>query len=87
MDETVEMTVTGTLLSLVVQHLRGVPADVDWATARLPDLGLDSMSAIELVLAIEETFGAQFPEEALVRETFTTLGSLESVVRSILLRP
>jgi acyl carrier protein len=76
-------TVSGVLLALLGDHLRSVPQDVDWATASLPDLGLDSMSAIELVLAIEDAYGARFPEELLVRETFATYGSLESVVRSM----
>ncbi|MEW2625761.1 phosphopantetheine-binding protein [Streptomyces sp. NPDC048106] len=65
-------------------HLRNVPPDVEWATVRLPDIGLDSMSAIELVLTIEERFGVQFPDELLVRETFESLASLESAVRSML---
>jgi acyl carrier protein len=82
-NEAIELTLSGQLLALVVNHLRRVPPDVDWATAQLPDLGLDSMSAIELVVAIEDTFGAQFPEESLVRETFTTFKSLETVVLSM----
>ncbi|OKK04998.1 hypothetical protein AMK26_15800 [Streptomyces sp. CB03234] len=64
--------------------MRSVPPDVDWSTVRLPDLGLDSMSAIELVLTIEERFGVQFPDELLVRETFEYLSSLEAAVRSML---
>ena len=75
------------LLELLTGHLRAVPVGVDWDTALLPDLGLDSMSAIELVLALEEAFGVQFPEELLVRETFATLASLESAVRTMTGRP
>ena len=86
-SETVDTRVSDTLLPVLEGHLRRVPADVDWATASLPDLGLDSMSAIELVLAIEDTFGAQFPEELLVWETFATYWSLESAVRSMVGRP
>jgi acyl carrier protein len=76
-------TVSDTLREVLTRHLRRVPADVDWATVSLPDLGLDSMLAIELVIDIEEAFGTQFPEELLVRETFGTFGSLETVVRSM----
>ncbi len=86
----VELTgtrVTEQLLEVLTRHLRTVPPDVDWESVALPDLGLDSMSAIELVLALEETLGVRFPEEALVRETFATYASLESVVRSLVDRP
>lgn len=82
-NEVTESTLSDQLLILVTSHLRRVPADVDWTTVQLPDLGLDSMSAIELVVAIEDAFGAQFPEESLVRETFATFRSLETVVRSM----
>jgi acyl carrier protein len=72
------------LRDTLVDHLRNVPPDVEWTTVRLPDIGLDSMSAIELVLTIEDRFGVQFPDELLVRETFESLHSLESAVRSML---
>jgi len=84
-DEVTQQTLSDQLLTLVTSHLRTVPLDVDWTTVKLPDLGLDSMSAIELVLAIEDAFGTQFPEESLVRETFATIKSLETVVRSMVL--
>ena len=84
--ELTQATVSGTLRKVLAGHLRRLPADVDWTTVSLTDLGLDSMSAIELVLDIEETFGAQFPEELLVRETFATFQSLETVVKSMVLQ-
>ncbi|MBQ0984721.1 hypothetical protein KBZ10_09365 [Streptomyces sp. F63] len=67
--------------------MRGIPRDADPAAVSLPDLGLDSMSAIELVLAVEEAFGARFPEELLVRETFASPAALETAVLSMVLRP
>jgi acyl carrier protein len=81
-----EAAVPATLLKVLACHLREVSAAVDWTTVSLPDLGLDSMSAIELVLDIEDTFGTQFPEELLVRETFATFASLETVVRSMVMQ-
>jgi acyl carrier protein len=79
-----DATVSEKLLTVLAGHLPSIPADLDLATVSLPDLGLDSMSAIELVIAIEDTFGVQFPEEQLVRETFATYGSLETVVKSMI---
>lgn len=65
-------TVSDTLRAVLVTHLRRVPDDVDWSTAALADLGLDSMVAIELVVDLEQVFETEFPEELLVRETFAT---------------
>ncbi|WP_411102086.1 acyl carrier protein [Streptomyces sp. cmx-4-9] len=71
------------LVDVLTTHLNGVPADVDWDTVPLADLGLDSMSAIELVITIEDAFGVQFRDELLVRETFATFASLEGAVRGM----
>lgn len=84
--EVTEVTVSDTLLKVLARHLRSVPDDVDWATVLLPDLGLDSMSAIELVIDLEDAFGVQFSDDLLVRETFATFVSLETVVRSMVLQ-
>jgi len=85
--EVTDATVSEALLEVLAGHLRSVPADVDWSTVELRDLGLDSMTAIELVIDIEERFGAQFPEDLLVRETFATFGALETTVRSMVRQP
>ncbi|CAM3727629.1 phosphopantetheine-binding protein [Kibdelosporangium persicum] len=53
------------------------------ADARLRDLGLDSMRAIELLFAIEDTFGVSIPDERLTDETFETGRSLWSVVEEL----
>jgi acyl carrier protein len=41
------------------------------------------MSAIELVIDIEDRFGAQFSEERLVRETFATFPALVAAVQDM----
>jgi acyl carrier protein len=46
------------------------------AESRLRELGLDSMKAIELLFAIEDTFGVSLPDEDLNDTTFATAGSL-----------
>ncbi|WP_305788034.1 phosphopantetheine-binding protein [Symbioplanes lichenis] len=74
--------VSDKLRTVLVAHLHP-PQDQDWTTVPLADLGLDSLSAIDLVIHLEDAFGAEFPPELLVRETFATFGSLESAVRSM----
>ena len=51
--------------------------------ARLRDLGLDSMREIELLFAIEETFGVAVPDDKLVDSTFATAGGLWGVVEEL----
>ena len=50
----------------------------------LQALGLDSMTAIELLLDLEQTFGIILPDELLTAETFRTPATLEGAVRSLL---
>jgi acyl carrier protein len=51
--------------------------------SRLRDLGLDSMRAIELLFAVEDTFGVVIPDERLTEATFETGGSLWSVIEEL----
>jgi acyl carrier protein len=47
---------------------------------RLPDFGLDSLTAVNLSMDLEETFGVVFPDTALIAATFTTAGTLWQTV-------
>jgi acyl carrier protein len=51
--------------------------------SRLRDLGLDSMQAIELLFAIEDTYLVSLPDEVLNDTTFATAGSLWTVIESL----
>ena len=51
--------------------------------ASLQQLGLDSMTAIDLLLDLERTFGILLPESLLTAETFRTPATLEAAVRSL----
>jgi acyl carrier protein len=51
--------------------------------ARLRDMGLDSMRAIELLFAVEDTFGVSIPDERLTDATFETGRSLWSVIEEL----
>lgn len=71
------------VIELVCRHVRFAQPGEDWAAVRLVDLGLDSMSAIDLVLDIEDRLGIVFPDELLVAETFETAMTLQTVVASL----
>ncbi|MER6528193.1 phosphopantetheine-binding protein [Streptomyces sp. NPDC001508] len=49
----------------------------------LRESGLTSMQSIELLLALEDELDVELPDELLVEETFSTAGSLWSVVASL----
>ncbi|MFD8968195.1 phosphopantetheine-binding protein [Streptomyces sp. NPDC059568] len=51
--------------------------------SRLRELGLDSMRAIELLFALEDTYGVSVPDEMLTDDTFETGGSLWSMVENL----
>jgi acyl carrier protein len=66
---------------LVVAHA-GLPGDGS-DLAEDTDLyraGMKSFASVQLMLALEETFEIEFPENMLNRATFRTLGSIERAV-------
>lgn len=66
--------------SVLVAHLKfhdGGP--LPWGV-ELKELGLDSVGAINLLLALESHFGVVFPDSLLSEETFRTAASLEAAV-------
>ena len=59
---------------IVVEHL-GVEADkVTEDASFIDDLGADSLDTVELVMAFEEEFGAEIPDED--AEKLTTVGAV-----------
>jgi acyl carrier protein len=68
---------------LVVAHA-GLPADVvlDEDTD-LYRAGMKSFSSVQLMLALEETFDIEFPEDMLNRATFRSIGAIQRAVASL----
>jgi len=46
-------------------------------------MGMGSMASINVMLALEETFGVEFPEEMLTRNTFSTISSIKSALERL----
>lgn len=51
--------------------------------AELRDLGVDSLALIEVLVAVEQTFQVEFPDELLVADTFRTPRSLWTVITGL----
>mgnify|MGYP001813394276 CR=1 FL=1 len=66
---------------IIVEQL-GVNADQVKAEAKMiEDLGADSLDAVELVMAIEEEFGIEVPDEE--AEKLVSVGDITSYVEKV----
>ena len=57
---------------IVVEHLGVEPEKVVEGANFIEDLGADSLDTVELVMAFEEEFGVEIPDDA--AETILTVG-------------
>ncbi len=57
---------------IVVEHLGVEPEKVAENASFIDDLGADSLDTVELVMAFEEEFGCEIPDDA--AETILTVG-------------
>ncbi|MFH1341959.1 MAG: acyl carrier protein [Pseudomonadota bacterium] len=60
---------------IIAKHLK-IPAEKVTESVSFSDLGADSLDGLELVLAFEDEFGCEIPDE--VAETFRTPGDVLS---------
>ena len=51
--------------------------------ANLYSVGMTSHASVNLMLALEDRFGVEFPERMLRRRTFETILSIEDAVREL----
>ncbi len=58
---------------IIVNHLGADEAKVTESASFIDDLGADSLDQVELVMAFEEEFGIEIPDDA--AEKITTVGS------------
>jgi acyl carrier protein len=65
------------------RHLRSGKADSINYDVELTQLGLDSMTAVAVLLDLEKTFEIRFPDDMLVEGTFRTAGRLKEAVQKL----
>jgi acyl carrier protein len=58
------------------------PREVD-SQADLYELGLTSTASVNVMLALEEAFGIEFPDEMLKKSTFASVRNIEQVVEGL----
>ena len=68
------------------RHLRLMKQDSINYDIELAQLGLDSMTAVAVLLDMEKTFGIRFPDDMLVEGTFRTARGLKEAIQLLLER-
>jgi len=63
------------------RHLRSAKSDAINYDVELAQLGLDSMTAVAVLLDMEKMFGIKFPDDMLVEGTFRTATRLKEAVQ------
>jgi acyl carrier protein len=63
------------------RHLRLVKPDSINYDVELVQLGLDSMTAVALLVDLEKTFNIRFPDDMIVEGTFRTAEALKKAVQ------
>ena len=70
--------ITTRVTALVVDHLGVDAGDVTPTASFIDDLGADSLDIVELVMAFEEEFGVEIPDDA--AEKISTVGDPVSYI-------
>ena len=65
---------------IIVEQLGVNPEQVTPEASFIEDLGADSLDTVELVMAFEEEFGAEIPDED--AEKLTTVGAVIAYLKS-----
>ena len=63
---------------IVVEHLGVEASKVSEKASFIDDLGADSLDTVELVMAFEEEFGCEIPDDA--AETILTVGDAVKII-------
>jgi len=51
------------IVEIISKQLKADPAQINAGTNIMEDLGADSLDVVELLMALEETFGVTVPDE------------------------
>ncbi len=73
-----------TIIEIVNENVENLKLTSDKYDADLSQLGMDSIKFITIVIAFEEAFGIEIPDEYLLITELGTINKMKSVVSSVL---
>ena len=68
------------VVAIVCEQMGASKEKVSTSTSFIQDLGADSLDTVELVMAFEEEFGAEIPDED--AEKLTSVGAVNEYLKS-----
>lgn len=72
------------ILRLIREQVPGIDAERPLSDdADLWQAGMDSLSSVAVVVAVEEEYAVEFPDELLTREVFSSAAAIAVAVRSL----
>ena len=69
--------------AILRQHMKVEPDFVFQDDTVLGDVGLDSLTAVDVMLSLEDTFEITFPDSMLTYDVFRHFASLRDAVQSL----
>lgn len=79
LEQQMEQTVRDLIARLgLLQNVGALSADTD-----LYDAGMSSHASVKLMLSLEDAFDIEFPDEALERETFASIGAIIKTIAGV----
>ena len=75
-----EISIEDQIRKIVVGQLGVKPDQITPEAKFIEDLGADSLDTVELVMALEETFGSEIPDED--AEKLTTVGDVIAYIEA-----
>ncbi|MEO1087339.1 MAG: phosphopantetheine-binding protein [Acidobacteriota bacterium] len=69
--------------AILRQHMKVKPEFVFQDDTVLGDVGLDSLTAVDVMLSLEDTFGVTFPDHLLTYDVFRHFASLRDAVQGL----
>lgn len=67
----------------VINSLEGITVSDDQLEKKLPDLGIDSISFIQIVVGLEETFDCEIPDSKLLVSEMDTVKKIFDVLQKL----